>query len=224
MKLTSTQIDSDGIPFVEWEEESLLLANSRYRFSLISRFGDRRPTLLEIREWCSKAWSLTGKISLSALKKGLIWIHFECEENKVLEKGQYWVWKTAMFLHRWCPGLDLDELLLSAWVVGYEMSGVEEIYFSSKKHTKNVIMESAEDGLWETPRKKERVISRSRFDLLCLSLGLSRLGFKLELKKWIIGSGIDLIGKFLASCAVRELCLLFPQKALNRLSSSESIG
>ena len=151
MKLTSTQIDSDGIPFVEWEEESLLLANSRYRFSLISRFGDRRPTLLEIREWCSKAWSLTGKISLSALKKGLIWIHFECEENKVLEKGQYWVWKTAMFLHRWCPGLDLDELLLSAWVVGYEMSGVEEIYFSSKKHTKNVIMESAEDGLWETP-------------------------------------------------------------------------
>ena len=149
MKLTSTQIDSDGIPFVEWEEESLLLANSRYRFSLISRFGDRRPTLLEIREWCSKAWSLTGKISLSAR---LIWIHFECEENKVLEKGQYWVWKTAMFLHRWCPGLDLDELLLSAWVV---LSGVEEIYFSSKKHTKNVIMESAEDGLWETPRKKK---------------------------------------------------------------------
>ena len=81
MKLTSTQIDSDGIPFVEWEEESLLLANSRYRFSLISRFGDRRPTLLEIREWCSKAWSLTGKISLSALKKGLIWIHFECDQR-----------------------------------------------------------------------------------------------------------------------------------------------
>ncbi|CAK7322420.1 unnamed protein product [Dovyalis caffra] len=74
-------------PYLAWEEESLLLANSRYRFSLISRFGDRRPTLKEIREWCSKAWSLTGKISLAALKKGLIWIHFECEENKVLEKG-----------------------------------------------------------------------------------------------------------------------------------------
>lgn len=88
--------------------------------------GGRRPTLKEIREWCSKAWSLTGKISLSALRKGLIWIHFECEEdmNKVLEKGQYWVGKTAMFLHRWCPGLDLDELLLSTWVVWYEMSGV----------------------------------------------------------------------------------------------------
>ncbi|KAK2995386.1 hypothetical protein RJ640_029018 [Escallonia rubra] len=131
VKLPSTQIDSDGIPFVEWEEESLLLANSRYRFSLIARFGGRRPTLKEIREWCSKAWSLTGKISLAALRKGLIWIHFECEEdmNKVLEKGQYRVGKTAMFLHRWCPGLDLDELLLSTWVVWYEMSGVPlELY------------------------------------------------------------------------------------------------
>ncbi|GKV53324.1 hypothetical protein SLA2020_492400 [Shorea laevis] len=39
VKLPSTQIDSDGIPFVEWEEESLLLANSRYRFSLIARFA-----------------------------------------------------------------------------------------------------------------------------------------------------------------------------------------
>lgn len=49
--------------------------------------------------------------------------------NKVLEKGQYRVGKTAMFLHRWCPGLDLDELLLSTWVVWYEMSGVpEELY------------------------------------------------------------------------------------------------
>lgn len=76
MKLPSTQIDSDGIPFVEWEEERLLLANSRYRFSLIARFGGRRPTLQEIREWCSKAWSLTGKISLAALRKGFILIHF----------------------------------------------------------------------------------------------------------------------------------------------------
>lgn len=49
--------------------------------------------------------------------------------NNVLEKGQYRVGKTVMFLHRWCPGLDLDELLLSTWVVWYEMSGVPlELY------------------------------------------------------------------------------------------------
>jgi hypothetical protein len=35
-------------------------------------------------------------------------------------------------------------------------------------------------------------------------LGLSRLGFHIEFKQWIIGSGIDLIGKFLDSCAVHE--------------------
>ncbi|KAI0519813.1 hypothetical protein KFK09_007274 [Dendrobium nobile] len=122
----------NGIPAVLLSDEEVLKLASPFQFTLVGKFGVRRPNLDVIRNFFSSL-KLTGFYSVGLLdtRHAAIQLSNDLDYNRVFARCSYFIYNCQMRILKWTPFFDIKEEspIVPVWI---SFPNIRLHFFNSK--------------------------------------------------------------------------------------------